>query len=81
MEKLKYENADIDSLIYEFLEKIEVYKLNDNNYISLRVILNTGNQYGITFKHGEHPFGTNYTYDKSGCRIHIRTNYWFRTTE
>lgn len=63
LEKLKYENADIDSLIYEFLEKIEVYKLNDNNYISLRVILNTGNQYGITFKHGEHPFGTNYTYD------------------
>ena len=63
LEKLKYENADIDSLIYEFLEKIEVYKLNDNNYISLRVILNTGNQYGITFKHGEHPFGTNYTHD------------------
>ena len=63
LEKLKYENADIDSLIYEFLEKIEVYKLNDNNYISLRVILNTGNQYGITFKHGEHPFGTNYTYN------------------
>lgn len=71
LEKLKYENADIDSLIYEFLEKIEVYKLNDNNYISLRVILNTGNQYGITFKHGEHPFGTNYTYDKSRCRKHL----------
>lgn len=67
LEKLKYENADIDSLIYEFLEKIEVYKLNDNNYISLRVILNTGNQYGITFKHGEHPFGTNYTHDQSRC--------------
>lgn len=65
LEKLKYENADIDSLIYEFLEKIEVYKLNDNNYISLRVILNTGNQYGITFKHGEHPFGTNYTLNES----------------
>lgn len=65
LEKLKYENADIDSLIYEFLEKIEVYKLNDNNYISLRVILNTGNQYGITFKHGEHPFGTNYTFNES----------------
>ena len=63
LEKLKYENADIDSLIYEFLEKIEVYKLNDNNYISLRIILNTGNQYGITFKHGEHHFCTNYTYD------------------
>lgn len=63
LEKLRYENADIDSLIYEFLEKIEVYKLNDNNYISLRVILNTGNSYGITFKHGEHPFCTNYTYD------------------
>lgn len=71
LEKLKYENADIDSLIYEFLEKIEVYKLNDNNYISLRVILNTGNQYGITFKHGEHSFGTNYTYDKSRCRKYI----------
>ena len=63
LEKLKYENADIDSLIYEFLEKIEVYKLNDNNYISLRVVLNTGNNYGITFKHGEHPLCTNYTYD------------------
>ena len=71
LEKLKYENADIDSLIYEFLEKIEVYKLNDNNYISLRVILNTGNQYGITFKHGEHPFGTNYTHDKSRGRKHF----------
>ena len=68
LEKLKYESADIDSLIYEFLEKIEVYKLNDNNYISLRVILNTGNQYGITFKHGEHPFCTNYTHDESRCR-------------
>ena len=71
LEKLKYENADIDSLIYEFLEKIEVYKLNDNNYISLRVILNTGNQYGITFKHGEHPFGTNYTFNESRCRKYI----------
>lgn len=71
LEKLKYENADIDSLIYEFLDKIEVYKLNDNNYISLRVILNTGNQYGITFKHGEHPLCTNYTHDTSRCRKHI----------
>ena len=71
LEKLKYENADIDSLIYEFLEKIEVYKLNDNNYISLRVILNTGNQYGITFKHGEHPFGTNYTFNAGRCYLNL----------
>lgn len=63
LEKLKYENADIDSLIYEFLERIEVYKLEDNNYISLKVILNTGKDFGITFKHGEHPLCTNYTYD------------------
>ena len=65
LEKLKYENADIDSLIYEFLERIEVYKLEDNNYISLKVILNTGKDFGITFKHGEHPLCTNYTYDQS----------------
>lgn len=65
LEKLKYENADIDSLIYEFLERIEVYKLEDNNYISLKVILNTGKDFGITFKHGEHPLCTNYTHDKS----------------
>lgn len=63
LEKLEYENTDVDSLIYEFLEKIEVYKMNDNNYITLRVLLNTGNNYSITFKHGEHPFCTNYTYD------------------
>lgn len=62
LEKLKYENADIDSLIYEFLERIEVYKLEDNNYISLKVILNTGKDFGITFKHGEHPLCTNYIY-------------------
>ena len=65
LEKLEYENADIDSLIYEFLEKIEVYDTNDNNFISLKVILNTGKSIGINFKHGEHPFSTNYTYDKS----------------
>ena len=65
LEKLKYENADIDSLIYEFLERIEVNKTDDNDYISLRVILNTGNNYGITFRHDEHPFCTDYTYDKS----------------
>ena len=63
LEKLEYENTDVDSLIWEFLEKIEVYKMNDNNYIKLRILLNTGNTYGITFKHNEHPFGTNYTYD------------------
>ena len=67
LEKLKYENADIDSLIYEFLERIEVYKSDNNNNISLRVILNTGNNYGITFRHDEHPFCTNYTYDTSRC--------------
>lgn len=71
LEKLKYENADIDSLIYEFLERIEVYKLEDNNYISLKVILNTGKDFGITFKHGEHPLCTNYTHVSCRCRIHI----------
>ncbi len=63
LQKLEYENADIDSLIWEFLERIEVYKMDDNDYIKLKIILNTGNSYGINFKHREHPFGTNYTYD------------------
>ena len=71
LEKLEYENTDVDSLIWEFLEKIEVYKMNDNNYIKLRILLNTGNTYGITFKHNEHPFGTNYTHDKSRGRIYF----------
>ena len=62
-EKLQYENVDIDSLIWEFLEKIEVYKMNDKDFIKLRVILNTGKTYGINLNTQKHPFGTNYTYD------------------
>ena len=64
-EKLKYENVDIDNLIWEFLDKVEVYKTNDKNFIKLRVILNTGKTYGISFNTKKHPFCTNYTYDKS----------------
>jgi len=64
-EKLQYENVDIDSLIWEFLEKIEVYKMNDKDFIKLRVILNTGKTYGINLNTQKHPFGTNYTYGKS----------------
>ena len=70
-EKLQYENVDIDSLIWEFLEKIEVYKMNDKDFIKLRVILNTGKTYGINLNTQKHPFGTNYTYDKSRCRINF----------
>lgn len=62
-EKLKYENVDIDNLIWEFLDKVEVYKMNDKNFIKLRVILNTGKTYGISFNTKKHPFSTNYTYD------------------
>lgn len=62
-EKLQYENVDIDSLIWEFLKKIEVYKMNDKDFIKLRVILNTGKTYGINLNTQKHPFGTNYTYD------------------
>ena len=71
LEKLKYENADIDSLIWEFLEKIEVCESDDNEIINLKILLNTGNNFSINFKHNEHPFGTNYTHDKSRCRIYI----------
>lgn len=63
LEKLQYESADVDSLIWEFLEKIEVHDSEDRNVIKLTVVLNTGNSFGITFKHNEHPFCTNYTYD------------------
>lgn len=62
-EKLQYENVDIDSLIWEFLEKIEVYKVNNKDFIKLKVILNTGKTYGISFNTKKHPFSTNYTYD------------------
>ncbi len=63
LELLEYENADIDSLIYEFLDKIEVNETNNNDFINLRIILNTGNDYSISFNNKKHPFCTDYTYD------------------
>ena len=63
LEKLKYETADVDSLIYEFLERIDVCKEDDK--IHLNIKLNTGKSYGISFEFDEHPFCTCYTYDKS----------------
>ena len=71
LELLEYENADIDSLIYEFLDKIEVNETNNNDFINLRIILNTGNDYSISFNNKKHPFCTDYTYDKSRCRKYI----------
>ena len=65
LELLEYENADIDSLIYEFLDKIEVNETNNNDFINLRIILNTGNDYSISFNNKKHPFCTDYTHDKS----------------
>jgi len=48
-EKLRYESADIDSLIWEFLDKIEVYKTDKDNYYRLIVILNNGKRFSIYF--------------------------------
>jgi len=81
LEKLKYESADVDSLIYEFLEKIEVFDSNDRDTISLKVILNTGNSFSIKFKHGEHPFGTNYTYktNKKDAYVFLRNKRYCHT--
>lgn len=62
-ELLEYEKADIDSLIYEFLEKIEVYKIKGKAFIKLRIILNTGDNYSISFKNQTHPSCTHYTHD------------------
>ena len=61
LELLEYENADIDSLIYEFLDKIEINETNNNDFINLRIILNTGNDYSISFNNKKHPFCTDYT--------------------
>lgn len=66
-EKLRYENVDVDNLIWEFLDKIEVYKTNDKNFIQLKVILNTGKIYGISFNTKKHPFRMNDTYDSCRC--------------
>ena len=66
-ELLEYEKADIDSLIYEFLEKIEVYKMKDKDFIKLRIILNTGDNYSISFKNKTHPSCSYYTHDKGRC--------------
>lgn len=66
-ELLEYEKADIDSLIYEFLEKIEVYKMKDKDFIKLRIILNTGDNYSISFKNKTHPSCSYYTHDSSRC--------------
>lgn len=60
--KLEYENADIDSLIYEFLDKIEVNETEDDT-INLTITLNTGENYSINFKHQKHPLCTTYTHD------------------
>lgn len=47
-EKLQYEHADIDSLIWEFLDKIEVYKENDKN-VRLKMKLNIDKSYDVFF--------------------------------
>ena len=71
LSKLKYENMDMDSLIYEFLKRIEVYHTDEKDTIKLKIILNTGNDFGINFKHNKHHFSTNHTHDKSRCRKYI----------
>lgn len=63
LSKLKYENMDIDSLIYEFLKKIEVYHSDEKDTIKLKIILNTGDNFGINLNTQKHPFSTSYTYD------------------
>lgn len=49
LEKLQYKNADVDSLIWEFLKKIEVYKSNNGELIKLRVILNDSKNFIVFF--------------------------------
>ena len=51
------ENVDLDNLIYEFLERIEVY---DNN---IRILLNTGSNYSISFINKKHHLCMNYTFN------------------
>ena len=63
LSKLKYENMDMDSLIYEFLKRIEIYHTDEEDTIKLKIILNTGNDFGINFKHNKHHFSTNHSYD------------------
>ena len=48
-EKIKYEGADIDRLIWEFLDRVEVYKTNSDNNYKLIVILNNGKRFSIYF--------------------------------
>ena len=65
LEMIEYPTADIDKLIYSFLERIEVDECNciGNDTIRIRVILTTGNDASIKFKHGSLPFSTSYAYD------------------
>ena len=65
LEMIEYQNADVDKLIYSFLERIEVDESNsqENDTIKIRIILTTGNDASIKFKHGELPFSTSYAYD------------------
>lgn len=67
LEKLKYENTDVDSLIWEFLEKIEVNHSEDSDTINLRIILNTNKNFGISFNRSALPFSTNYMNRRCDC--------------
>lgn len=66
IEKFEYEKTNVDELIYEFLERIEVYK-EDSDNIRLKVILNTGIDFSVNLLNKKHPLCTNHTYDKSRC--------------
>lgn len=61
LEKFEYEKADVDSLIWEFLKKIEVYD-GEEDTIKLNVILSTGESDSILFNPRKHHFCTIDTY-------------------
>ena len=61
--KLEDINSYIDDLIWCFLNKIEVYKTNINDYYRLVVILNSKKKFSIYFDKKEHHFDIDDTYD------------------
>lgn len=60
IEKLKYENTDVEELIWEFLDRVEVYHSDEEDTVNLRIILSTNKNLGISFNRSKHPFGLNH---------------------
>lgn len=64
--KIVLEHTNKDKIIKEFIERIEVIKIEDCAY-DLKIILNYNREYNISYNSNKHTFYSNYTYDKSRC--------------